>query len=236
VRGNNAVGQYIQNLGTVIKWACLQAPGKLYPAGNPVKEVKRPGYVEVPSDVLTFTLDEARAVLQAARRETKPELRWVPWFCAYSGARVNEIAQLTAGNFFQVEGRWFYRITTMGKKALKNASSERRVPLHPALIAEGVLDFVTTKQGDERLFSKRTQASVASWVKTGPKITREHLKPNHGWRHLFGDLATVAGMGDDAKAYITGRAKGDSQERYGKSDVQLPGLADLMDKIMVLLA
>lgn len=227
---NRTVVHYIQGLETIIEWGRKQSLGKLYAQGNPVKVVERPQYQELPPDVFTFTRDEAVAVLLAARAEALPHLRWASWLCAYSGARISEIAQLSADNFFQVEGWWFYRLTTMGKKSLKNASSERRVPLHRALIAEGFLDYVDTKSGTERLFIKSTQATVAKWVKTGPKITRAHLKPNHGWRHLFEDMAGIR-MGDDAKAYVTGRAKGRSQEKYGKSDMLLPGLAEAMDKI-----
>ncbi len=68
---------------------------------------------------------EARAVLVAAKTAAKPEMRWIPWLCAYTGARVNEMAQLTRASFYQVEGRWFMRVTTMGGKSLKNRHSER---------------------------------------------------------------------------------------------------------------
>jgi len=66
---------------------------------------------------------------------------------------------------------------------------------------------------------------------THSSLTRAELAPNHGWRHLFEDLAMSAGMSDTAKSYITGRSRGSSDEGYGKSDVMLAGLAREMRKI-----
>ena len=40
---------------------------------------------------LGYTEDEAKRILVAARAETDPLLRWVPWVAAFTGARVDEI-------------------------------------------------------------------------------------------------------------------------------------------------
>ena len=39
----------------------------------------------------SFTDDEASTILRAADREDDVVRRWVPWLCAYSGARISEI-------------------------------------------------------------------------------------------------------------------------------------------------
>jgi integrase len=230
---NRTIGQHIQNLGTVIEWARAKSLGNLFPASNPASIIERPQYREAPSDLHAFTRAEAKTILKAARSEVLSERRWVPWLCAFSGARVNEIAQLTPDSFFQVEGFWFYRITTLGGKSLKNRHSERRVPVHPALLDEGLIQFVqaSTKGGDVRLFPRRTQGNIAAWVNDDLKLKRDHLQPNHGWRHLFQDKAEGSGMEDSAVSYITGRTRGKSGEKYGKSEELLPGLARAMASI-----
>lgn len=227
---NNTVRQRIQNLRTVVEWAREQTLGELFPNGNPLEIVTLPGFKSVDSDVRTYTMEEAKAVLKAARKEQAPELRWLPWMQAYSGARINELAQLTKEDFFQVEGRWFYNITTKGGKSLKTLSSQRRVPVHIALIREGLMQFVT-KAKPGGLFPPRSQPNLSEWVRQDLKIEREGLAPNHGWRHLFEDLCTKGGVLDAARSYITGRATGKSSEGYGRSQVMLPGLAREMDKI-----
>jgi len=231
--GNRSIGQHVQNLGTVIEWARTKSLGKLFPAGNPASIIERPQYRETPSERHAFTKAEAKTILEAARKEVLSERRWVPWICAYSGARVNEIAQLTPDSFFEVDGFWFYRITSLGGKSLKNKHSERRVPVHPALLDEGLIQFVqaSEKAGDERLFPRRTQGNIAAWVNDDLNLKREHLQPNHGWRHLFQDKAEGSDMEDSGVTYVMGRTRGKSGEKYGKSEELLPGLARAMASI-----
>lgn len=232
---NNTIKQRLQNVKTVVEWARKQSLGKrMFPTGNPLELVQPPNYQTVASNERTYTLLEAKQVLTAARKEKRPELRWLPWMCAYSGARINEVAQLTKADFFKIGDDWFYRLTTAGGKTLKTRSSERRVPVHPALVDEGLIDFINGTGGKDttRLFPARSQPNISEWLRGDLKITRENLAPNHGWRHLFEDLCIVAGMLDAARNYITGRATGKSGEGYGKSDVMLPGLASEMRKVL----
>jgi integrase len=230
---NTTIRQRIGNLSTIIEWAIKQSLGELYPNGNPVAKVTPPEGQSVRSEDRTLRLDEAKKILLASRKETKPELRWGPWLLAYSGARVGEIAQLTVNDFFQHGGHWFYRITSKGGKRVKVQSSIRRVPVHPAVIAEGFLTYLRDSglPKDSRLFPVRTNENLQSWIRKDLRLTREELAPNHGWRHLFEDLALVAGMQESAKRYITGRVTGHSSEGYGKSDAMLPALASEMQKI-----
>ncbi|WP_170369630.1 DUF6538 domain-containing protein [Ruegeria arenilitoris] len=230
---NSTIAQRLQNVRTVVEWARRHALGSLFPDGNPLELVELPQRQGVNSADRTYRLSEAKLVLEAARCETKPELRWLPWMCAYSGARIEEVAQLTPDDFFQSADDWFYRITTKGGKTLKNQHSKRTVPVHPDLITEGLIQFVQTHSGNptQRLFPRRSQGNVAGWVRGKLELKRKDLAPNHGWRHLFEDLALRAGISDSAKTYITGRSTGRSAEGYGKSDAMLPGLAAEMRKL-----
>ena len=59
---------------------------KRNPASRIVLDVKRrPG-----EGKRSYSDEEADRILSAARLETNPVLRWVPWLCAYSGARVTD--------------------------------------------------------------------------------------------------------------------------------------------------
>ncbi|WP_132696147.1 DUF6538 domain-containing protein [Rhodovulum steppense] len=235
---NSTIAQYIQNVRTVITRGIIQHTGELFPYGNPLGIVELPSHAPVPSDQRTLTLKEAEAILRAARKELRPDLRWLPWLCAYSGARINEVAQLRPGDFFHIGGDWFYRLTTMGGKTLKNWNSERRVPVHPDLIAEGLIDFVTGHGGNDPnpMFPRRSGSNVSTWVREDVGLKRKEMAPSHGWRHLFEDKALVAGMSDAARLYITGRSGGGSSAGYGKSEVMLPGLAKEMRKIAAFLS
>lgn len=227
-RTNNTIRQYVQNLGTVLTWAHRQSLGQLFPNGNPASVVERPEVALVDSSETTLRLKEAEAILKAARLETLPGRRWGPWMMAYSGARVEEVAQLKREDFFEHGGSWFYYLHTRGQRTLKGGEGIRRVPVHPDLVAEGLIAYVQSVGPPEAtgLFSRQMGRDLRKWVREGAGVTRKALKPNHGWRHLFEDMAT--GMPDDAKHYITGRTTGKSGEGYGKSDAMLPALANLM--------
>jgi integrase len=230
---NNTINQRLQNISTVMEWGQQHTLGKLFQHQNPVNVVTRPEKRGVRSEDRTLRLDEARAILRAARAEAQPTLRWLPWMMAYSGARVGEVAQLTAKDFFKVEGRWYYELTTKGKKQLKNEHSIRKVPIHPDLITEGLLEFVNGRMSEPKakLFKRSAQQDLSVWVRSKVGVTRKDAAPNHGWRHLFEDMALDGEMAGSAKMYITGRASGGSDDGYGKSDAMLPALAREMQKI-----
>jgi integrase len=82
---------------------------------------------------------DAAKILSAGRGETEPHRRWVPWIAAFSGARLEEICGANVADVYQFGGVWCLdiRLENRGQKgSLKNLGSERKVPLHPAVIEE----------------------------------------------------------------------------------------------------
>jgi integrase len=66
--------------------------------------------------------------------------RWVPWLCAYTGARVGELTQLRACD---IERRPFGPVMRITPDAGTVKTDEARtVPLHQHLIEMGLLDYV----------------------------------------------------------------------------------------------
>lgn len=234
---NRTIKTKIQSICTILNWGRQNDPENFLPAGNPLTGMKMPDYRTTASHMRAFTLEEAALVLRSARKESRPLYRWLPWLCAYSGMRVNEAGQLDKDDFFKIGEQWFWNVTTAGRRSLKTASSERRIPVHPALVDEGFLTFLE-KAPDGRLFKGETkedinvQPRMSIWVRSIiPYDKRPELSPNHGWRHLFEDLCRRDNVPEDARNYITGRASGKSQEYYGRSDVMLPGLANAINMI-----
>ncbi len=160
-----------------------------------------------------FTNEETSAILRAALRHVgdpdNPKLaaaiRWVPWILAYTGARVNEITQLTAKNVRKVDGYWSMLITF--KDGAQKTMSEREVPLHEDLIRQGFIGFVERHGPDEPLFHNPRQAGVerktlpgeanaarvGEWVRS-LGVGAESVGPNHGWRHRFKTEGRAAKM------------------------------------------
>jgi hypothetical protein len=92
-----------------------------------------------------FSDAEAVLILRQAASERDPVRRWIPVLCAYSGARIAEICQLRGEDIIQQAGIWCMKFDPAAG-ALKNVNSERAVPLHPAIVASGFLEFVAASR------------------------------------------------------------------------------------------
>lgn len=228
---NRTVNDKLASISTIIEWGRGMHRDDFHPVGNPMEGLRKLDFRVLDSDARTYGIEEAITVLEAARRETEVRRRWLPWVCAYTGMRIEEAGQLKVEDFFQAGGRWFLTVSTSGRRSLKTASSQRRIPIHPSLEAEGFLEFVQAV-GKGRLFlSNRIQPHMSEWVRETAGVKRKELSPNHGWRHFFEDLCALANMPDAARDYMTGRATGKSRDLYGRSEVMLPGLTKAMDMV-----
>jgi hypothetical protein len=71
----------------------------------------------------------------------------LPWLTALSGARVGEVAQL-CNRVVAIDSIPVMKIAPAPDGGtIKNVGSERDIPIHPAIIERGFLDFVGTKSG-----------------------------------------------------------------------------------------
>lgn len=187
-----------------------------------------------------LTDDEAAKILRATMGPQPVKLaedhararRWVPWLCAYTGARVGEITQLRAKDIQQEDGIWFIHITPEAG-SVKNAQA-RKVPLHSHLIEQGFTKFA--KAGDETPLFYRL--GVGSAANPASKIRAGHIsnwvrslgitapQPNHGWRHRFKSQAFVVNMDSEAADIAQGHVPRSEAGKYGQR-----GLARLRSEI-----
>ncbi|MEM1353904.1 MAG: DUF6538 domain-containing protein [Planctomycetota bacterium] len=152
---------------------------------------------------------------------------WIPVMALYTGARLEEIAQLTIDDVRREAGWLYLDINDEGeKKFLKNASSKRRVPVHPRMIELGFDRFLKLfgQQGHEDLFpnvqsatGKRT-AAFSKWINRHLRIEcgiRDPRKVFHSFRHTFKDACREAGIARDLHNALTGHATGGVDQEYG---------------------
>ncbi len=188
----------------------------------------------------SYTDEEAAIVLQAARQSRDPVKRWVPWLCAYSGARVSEVCQLRREDIVAVDGIWCMKFDP-DAGPLKNRSSERTVPLHRALLDEGFLEFARSVAAGPLFaslppdkFGKRGGNGtkvLGRWVRS-LGLTDPRLSPNHSWRHRLKTSARRYGLAPDIVDAITGHAKRSIGDAYGEFPMaalkrELDKLADI---------
>jgi len=84
--------------------------------------------------------------IRPAKHSPESAIPWVALIAAYSGARLEEIAQLAAADVREVQANgatvWCLDIHNGGNNALKNKASARLVPVHSELVRAGLLDYV----------------------------------------------------------------------------------------------
>jgi integrase len=213
-------------------------------ASNPAALVRRKVPKRVKERPAGFTDDEADTILRMALvadtaegREpelTKLAFKWVPWLCAYTGARGGEIAQLRGMDFIVEYGVQTIRITP--EAGTVKTGEYRHVPLHPHLIELGILDMVK-RRGDGPLFytpnedprePNATQwgnlrAKVGEWVRHKVGIKDERLQPNHAWRHRFKTVAHDVGIDPRYIDVLQGHADGSASADYGERTARALG-------------
>ncbi len=223
----NTVGSYMQGLSAMLRWAQDAEWGVRASAKGLVEtrrnEVQRRG----------FTPDELTKLFAAltAYRQEQPTKFWVPALAAFTGARAGEICQLRSEDVIDVGGvtclnlsEFDARGERVEDKRLKTAASERILPLHPALISAGFLDFVERQGNQARLFPDLMPGpklnyshEFSKWFgryKKGLGFTERSLV-FHSFRHGFKDACALAEIGDETTRALGGWATINQASRYG---------------------
>ncbi|AWN38927.1 DUF6538 domain-containing protein [Methylobacterium radiodurans] len=228
-------------LKTLFGWAVINRKLPTNPAaGLTIKVGKkqrlRPkGFVEA----------EAHAILSAALHyvpgpredaRTAAAKRWLPWLCAFSGARVGEMGQLRRQDLRREGDLWVLHITP--EAGTVKTDEAREVVLHQQLIklgfpafvqasAEGPLFLTPGKGGDVLGPLAGLLNRMREFVR--PVVPDPNVQPNHGWRHLFTTICEEAEINYRVYNAIMGHAGRTAADSYG--DVTLKAKAAAIRKL-----
>lgn len=194
-----------------------------------------------------FTDEEAKAILTHANshRQQPGEgakiaaaKRWVPWLCAYTGARVGEMVQLRRQDLRRDGDIW---VLSLSPDAVTVKGGKfREVPLHSHLVEMGFPAFIeASDQGF--LFLQPSEASAeaerGAWRTAKNRVTEfvrkvvtdERVQPNHAWRHRMETLTRNLDIRRDVTDAITGHTTPGVAASYG--DVTLEAKAAAVAKL-----
>ncbi|WGD29594.1 tyrosine-type recombinase/integrase [Ancylobacter sp. WKF20] len=225
---------YLAGLKSIFGWAVDNLKLTENPAEKVTMKSARKQKVRQP----WFTEEEASLILSAAlnakKEPGKPPQRfalsrWVPWLCAYTGARVGEMVQLRKQDVWRDGECWVMTITP--EAVTVKSRQMRTVPLHPHLIELGFVEFVQSApagflfmwSGTERAswqYAKRVITDEVRKVVTDPNV-----QPNHGWRHTFKALGGEVGIEQRTLDAIQGHAPRTEGETYGGVTIKAMSIA-----------
>lgn len=161
---------------------------------------------------------------------------WLPLLALFTGARVEELAQLLVRDVREVEGLGhFINISDEAPHAhLKNSSSRRRIPIHGILIACGFLDYVVRQPKSGMLFpdlkpNHRGKYGgyfsyfFSNYLRQKIGITDER-KVFHSFRHTFKDACRKVGIEEAVHDALTGHSHASAGRSYGNDQYPLEPL------------
>jgi integrase len=235
-RGNRTVREvFLAAAKATFTWGVGNERNTENPFSNVVVKVRKRKRNRDPD----FTEEEGLLILRSALLPPTQNLsprhalarRWVPWICAYTGARVNEITQMRAEDVSQIRGIWTIKISP--EAGTQKSDEARVVPLHEHLIEQG-FPKVATEAGKGPLFYdpalarggsaanpqyKKVGERIAAWVRS-IGVTDPEVQPNHAWRHLFKTRMRTARLDPDARETLAGHEPGSEGRKYGVNEIE----------------
>lgn len=149
----------------------------------------------------------------------KKHRKWGVLLGLFSGARVNEIAQLRVNDIEEVSGLWGFHVRAAHpNQRVKNKSSRRFVPLPQRLIDLGFLDYVAEQKQDGQLFPLLPYCPINGYGDALSDQFSRYLKKLgvkgsagrvgfHCWRHTFiSRCSTEVGLNETLISTVTGHA------------------------------
>lgn len=239
---NRALGALSTIFDTAMREALVES--------NPCRSLKLPLKASDSKNVRPFTIPEVNAIFASKLlRKLRPSSsaggdagRWIPLLALFTGARLEELAQLHVSDIVPVDGIMAIRISTIAddqetkatrrsatsdasQKSLKTKASKRTVPIHDRVIEQGFMEYVERckKAKKVRLFpdvdapGERKSKNWSRWF--GRLVDREvGTCPTinfHSFRHTFIDGLRNGLVGRDVIKAIVGHANADVTDGYG---------------------
>lgn len=230
-RSPNTINGYISSINKFSKWV----RGFRSEAKHPVIEweslrAKKQTRASEERDLVT---DEQAVKIFTSekfldKKESDKAVYWCINIAAYSGLRLEEIAQLNpTKDIFSDNGIYFFNVTeSNGEQTLKTDAAKRRVPMHPKLRELGFLDYVsdlnmakaTVLFPSERVRDGRKGKNVG---KRAGRLMENVLNTSgitlHSFRHTVATKFKNAQVDELIAAAILGHSvTGMTYGRYGK--------------------
>jgi integrase len=244
---NRTRNNYAQTLASVFESA--KQRGRFTgdsPFGDQKAKVARSSYAP-------FTVAELQALFGAMPRDVAPKkhtpetaLPWVALIAAYTGMRLEEIAQLSTADIREENANGatvtVIDIHNGGTNNLKNDSAPRLVPVHSALVRAGLLDYVAGLKagplfpGLSRRASKGGKVGARLGELFRKRLVALGIKRDglcfHSFRHTVAGRLDAAGVSQSDVARILGHAvAGMSYGTYSQAGPGLKRVAAVVEQI-----
>ena len=210
---------------------------KVKVSGTPPRD---PIYPFTVKELTTFFNSPVFAVGERPKGGGGEAAKWLPLLSLFTGARLEELAQLQVTDIRTEAGVKFFYIGSV--RRVKNLMSKRKTPTHPELVRLGFLEYIETMRQtkQEWLFpvvASSLEKRSAAWSKWFGRyreacgITAEGKK-FHSFRHGAKRAMRESRVEKTLRDALMGHAHDDEAEEYGQDEdglgVSLPTLYEAL--------
>ncbi len=234
--------KYLGMLNAFFQWACDNSYLTVNPVGRISVPFKRSKTAE---DGRSYDLEQLNKLFASPlyTGHKSPSSRhipgdvhsrdgkfWMPLIALFTGMRSGEIVQLQLQDVRELDGHWVFDVNKTDDKSLKNLNSIRQIPIHPALVDLGLLQFVEAlragKPGSARLFADIALGKPGdpshAYSKYYGRYTRligvkKDKTTFHSFRHTFTDALRAAAIPEYVMEALTGHSRGKTSGMYGSA-------------------
>jgi len=220
----SSVTKYLGAIKSLLSWSVANG----YVEGNVATGVTIAQAKDVADKRVAFDKKDLQKIFNdiGQFRESESARFWIPLLAAYTGARLEELGQLTVEDVRQRDQTDFISVNADNGKSVKTKSSVREIPLHPELVRCGFLEYVEARRsaGGGRLFPDMKRGSLGTLSDIFSKwFTRyrrnlgitDSRKVFHSFRHTFKEACRAAGMSEEVHDALTGHSNGSVGRGYG---------------------
>ncbi|WP_454685518.1 DUF6538 domain-containing protein [Agrobacterium leguminum] len=223
---------YRAAISTIYAYGMTAQGGKLVKS-NPAAGLLLEGPAKKQSRPKSFYIEEAQSILRCSLAAltaqnnyseiNRTAMRWVPWICAYTGARAGEVCQLRKQDFIEVDG--VKCIALLPDAGTIKTGQFRHVPLHPHLLEQGLWQFAGKAKNGPLFFNGSLKSAqpwvqtvqiLGEWVRAVAKVTDPRIGPNHAWRHWFKSKGRTVGIDNVYLDAICGHSLPTQGNNYGE--------------------
>lgn len=197
-----------------------------------------------------FIKEELLKIYQQLVDQNSPHIRkdahrWGALIGLYTGARLNEVAQLQVADVKKEDDIWYFNMNDEGEKQkLKNKASKRKIPVHSKLIELGLLRFIGKQNPTGRLFSEFSYnkkdgygRNLGRWF-NGSFLVKLRIKQStksfHSLRHTMITQLSQSSVEEALIKQVVGHERaGITQSVYNAEGYTLRQIKDVIERFEV---
>lgn len=220
---------------------------RYYKHTNPFEDLKllsRKDKERIAEHYQRFTHSEVATIFgDLFNQQTLPNNFFIPLLGLYTGARLEELAQLELDDIVQKEGVYCIHINEYKDKNIKNQTSARFIPLHQRVLELGFIDYVNEiKQhqfSSTKIFPHLHKTKNGYGKTTGDTFAKlldklgitEKYKVFHSFRHTFNDELKEIYIDEHIRSKLTGHSYSSVNANVYTQEYRMQALQSTVNKL-----